>query len=110
MRRRVRLTESDLHRIIRESVKRVINEEIDLGQIDAMRDRPRAKKVYRDVPADIKREIRRLRQLIDDYNSEGRDTASIENVLRKLKNKYYYVKRDYDDYDYDYWRTNRPKE
>ena len=71
MKKTITLRESELKRIIVESVQRILKEEVDLGQIDAMRDRPRAK----ELPIEAKREIRRLRHLIDDYEREGKDTT-----------------------------------
>lgn len=85
MKKTIRLRESELKRIIVESVQRILKEEVDLGQIDAMRDRPRAK----ELPIEAKREIRRLRHLIDDYEREGKDTAELTNTIRKIKDKYY---------------------
>lgn len=84
MRRRVRLTESDLNRIVRESVKRILSEEVDLGQIDAMRDRPRAKEYSKED----KKRIWELRNLIDDYEKEGKDTSDITKEIRCIKEKY----------------------
>ena len=66
MKKVISLTESELKRMVVESVQRILKEEVDLGQIDAMRDRPRAK----ELPIEAKREIRRLRHLIDEYESE----------------------------------------
>ena len=85
MKKVIRLTESELKRMVIESVQRILKEEVDLGQIDAMRDRPRAK----ELPIEAKREIRRLRYLIDDYESEGKDTTKLTNAIRKIKDKYY---------------------
>ena len=62
-----------------------LKEEVDLGQIDAMRDRPRAI----ELPIEAKREIRRLRYLIDDYEREGKDTTELTNAIGKIKDKYY---------------------
>lgn len=88
MKKVIRLTESELKRMVVESVQRVLKEEVDLGQIDAMRDRPMAK----ELPIEAKREIRRLRHLIDDYESEGKDTTKLTNAIRKIKDKYYHSK------------------
>jgi hypothetical protein len=81
----IRLTESDLHRIVKESVQKILKEEVDLGQIDAMRDRPRAI----ELPIEAKREIRRLRHLIDEYEREGKDTTELTNAIGRIKDKYY---------------------
>lgn len=84
MKKTITLRESELKRIIVESVQRILKEEVDLGQIDAMRDRPRAK----ELPIEAKREIRRLRHLIDDYEREGKDTTELTNAIRKIKDRY----------------------
>lgn len=84
MKKTITLRESELRRIIVESVQRILKEEVDLGQIDAMRDRPRAK----ELPIEAKREIRRLRHLIDDYEREGKDTTELTNAIGKIKDRY----------------------
>ena len=56
-------------------------EEVDMGQLDAMRDRPRAK----ECPIEIKREIRRLRHLIDVCEAEGKDTEPLTKRIQNLK-------------------------
>lgn len=84
MKKTITLKESELKSIIVESVRRILKEEVDLGQIDAMRDRPRAK----ELPPEAKREIRRLRHLIDDYEREGKDTTELTNAIGKIKDKY----------------------
>lgn len=84
MKKTITLKESELKSIIVESVRRILKEEVDLGQIDAMRDRPRAK----ELPIEAKREIRRLRHLIDDYEREGKDTTELTNAIGKIKDKY----------------------
>lgn len=85
MKKSIRLRETELKRIIVESVQRILKEEVDLGQLDAMKDRPRAK----ELPIEAKRQIRRLRNLIDDYEREGKDTTKLTNAIRKIKDKYY---------------------
>ena len=84
MKKTITLKESEMKSIIVESVRRILKEEVDLGQIDAMRDRPRAK----ELPIEAKREIRRLRHLIDDYEREGKDTTELTNAIGKIKDKY----------------------
>lgn len=84
MKKTITLKESELKSIIVESVQRILKEEVDLGQIDAMRDRPRAK----ELPIEAKREIRRLRHLIDDYEREGKDTTELTNAIGKIKDRY----------------------
>lgn len=35
MKRTIRLTESDLHNIVKESIRRILNEKVDTGQVKA---------------------------------------------------------------------------
>lgn len=58
-------------------------EEVDMGQLDAMRSRPRAK----ECPSDVKNEIRKLRHLIDEYEKEGKDTEPLTRKIQQLKSK-----------------------
>jgi hypothetical protein len=80
----IRLTESDLHRIVKESVNRILNEEVDMGQLDAMKLEP----THFEYPMEVKREIRNLRYQIDDLWSQGKDTTELENRLKSLKRRY----------------------
>ena len=80
----IRLTESDLHRIVKESVQRILNEEVDMGQLDAMKPEP----TTFEYPIEVKREIRNLRHQIDEWEMEGRDTSELTKRIRDLKNKY----------------------
>jgi hypothetical protein len=57
-------------------------EEVDLGQVDAMRDRQNKAKEF---PVEAKKEIRRLRHLIDDYSKQGKDTKALTDRIKKIK-------------------------
>ena len=43
----------------------------------------------KDAPAEVKKEIRRLRQQIDDYEQEGKDISTLQKKIQQLKDKYY---------------------
>ena len=81
----VHLNESQFNGMVRkmvsECLRNLLHEEIDMGQLDAMRDRPRAK----ECPSDVKNEIRRLRHLIDEYEKEGKDTEPLTKRIQNLK-------------------------
>lgn len=55
-----------------------------MGQLDAMK-----KTATKDAPAEVKKEIRRLRQQIDDYEQEGKDISTLQKKIQQLKYKYY---------------------
>ena len=55
-----------------------------MGQLDAMKKTP-----TKDAPAEVKKEIRRLRQQIDDYEQEGKDISTLQKKIQQLKYKYY---------------------
>ena len=58
--------------------------QLDMGQLDAMKKTP-----TKDAPAEVKKEIRRLRQQIDDYEQEGKDISTLQKKIQQLKDKYY---------------------
>lgn len=93
----IKLTESDLHNIIKESVARILREEVDMGQIPAISDI----QSHSNMPDDVRKQIRNLRHQIDKLDSEGKDTSHLTKKIKKLKSKY--LKEDYtsmpDDYD-----------
>ena len=72
-----------IRRMVNECLRNLLHEEVDMGQLDAMRDRPRAK----ECPSDVKNEIRRLRHLIDEYEKEGKDTEPLTRKIKQLKSK-----------------------
>lgn len=63
---------------------KILREEVDMGQLDAMKKTP-----TKDAPAEVKKEIRRLRQQIDDYEQEGKDISTLQKKIQQLKDKYY---------------------
>lgn len=69
---------------IRKTVNKILREEVDMGQLDAMKKTP-----TKDAPAEVKKEIRRLRQQIDDYEQEGKDISTLQKKIQQLKYKYY---------------------
>ena len=85
MRRRVRLTESDLHRIVRGTVKRVLNEEIDTGQVPSASERRRSKSPDSPKIREIEKKIRQLRRMIGEYDDEGKDISGLQKQIEKLK-------------------------
>lgn len=78
------ISQERISRIVRESIEKVLSEEVDMGQLDARRQEPSP---Y-EYPQDVKNEIRRLRHLIDDYEKEGKDTSALTNRIHRLKVKY----------------------
>ena len=70
-------------KMVTECLRNILHEEVDMGQLDAMRDRPRAK----ECPQNVKNEIRRLRHLIDEYEKEGKDTEPLTRKIQQLKSK-----------------------
>lgn len=81
----IRLTESDLHKIVKESVNKVLKEEIDMGQLEPFRNVPPHPSVPND--SEIRKQIRHLRNLIDDYEMQGKDIAPLQKKIATLKNK-----------------------
>ena len=81
----IRLTESDLHNIIIGSVKRLLREEVDTGQVPAQSEK---KSTAAKLPDDVSKEIRRLRHQIEILDGEGKDTTELTNKIKKLKSKY----------------------
>ena len=90
----IRLNESQLSRIVKESVKRVLNEDIDMGQISSYSDKEdrkldRANFENRPEIIAARKELRRLRNLIDDIESEGGDITPITQKLRNISDHYF---------------------
>ena len=84
MKKLIRLTEQDLHRIVKESVKRVLNEEVDMGQVPAASERRQGRTVGPKEEA-IRKEIRHLRHLIGEYEDEGKDITPLQKKIDALK-------------------------
>ena len=93
MKKTVRLTESELKHLIKESVKKVC-EEIDMGQIPSAQDREdRARSCINfDNRPEIraaKQELRNLRYSIEDVEKEGGDITPIRKEIRNINNHYF---------------------
>lgn len=83
MKKVIKLKESELKRMISETVRRILKEEVDTGQV------PSASEKRSTSPSapDIRKKIRALRNKIDDYNEEGKDTSELKKQIDKLKKK-----------------------
>lgn len=79
----IKLTESDLHKIVKESVNRILKEEIDMGQLEPFRNVPPHPRVPND--SEIRKQIRHLRNLIDDYEMQGKDITPLQKKIAMLK-------------------------
>lgn len=94
MKKIVRLTESELKHLIMESVNRIIQEETDMGQILSAQDREdraRSRMDFDNRP-EIRaayRELRNLRNSIEDVENEGGDIDQIRKEIRNIKNHYF---------------------
>lgn len=93
MKKIVRLTESDLKHLIKESVKKVY-EEIDMGQIPSAQDREDRSRncINFDNRPEIraaKQELRNLRYSIEDVEKEGGDITTIRKEIRNINNHYF---------------------
>lgn len=62
--------------------KKFMKEELDMGQIPAVSDKRSTAKEY---SPDVKKEIRKLRNMIDEYEIEGKDTSELTKRIQKLK-------------------------
>lgn len=67
---------------IDDTSKEFMKEEVDMGQIPAVSDRHSTAKEY---SPEVKKEIRKLRNMIDDYEKEGKDTSELTKRIQKLK-------------------------
>ena len=85
MKKLIRITESDLHNIILSSVNRILNEEVDMGQVTAQSEK---KSSASNIPDDVKKQIRQLRNQIEKLDDEGKDTSELTNKIKNLKSKY----------------------
>ena len=94
MKKTIRLTESELTNLIKESVNRIIQEEVDMGQILSAQDkedRARSRMDFDNRP-EIRaayRELRNLRYSIEDVENEGGDITPIRKKMRNIKNHYF---------------------
>ncbi len=94
MKKTIRLTESELTNLIKESVNRIIQEEVDMGQILSAQDkedRARSRMNFDNRP-EIRaayRELRNLRYCIEDVENEGGDITPIRKKIRNINNHYF---------------------
>ena len=81
MKRVVRLTEGDLHRIVKESVKRVLREEDDIYK--------RCEQGYNSLTNDVKYKVSALYSAMDKLQSQGRFKEANEclSEIEKLSNE-----------------------
>ena len=80
----IRLTEQDLHKIVKESVKRILREEVDMGQVPAASERRQRCEIDPKEEA-IRKQITHLRKLIAQYDEEGKDITPLQNKIKALK-------------------------
>ena len=73
--------ESCVRSIVKESIRKVLKEEVDTGQV------PSASEKRSTSPSapDIRKKIRALRNKIDDYEKEGKDISELQKQIVKLK-------------------------
>jgi hypothetical protein len=85
-----------------------IHEEIDTGQVHSSQDNEDSKRhrLKRDeANKEINRQIRKLRQQISDYDSNGKDTTPLTNKIKSLKKQLkeaWYPEDEDDISDYSY--------
>ena len=81
----IRLTESDLHRIVIESVNKILREEVDTGQITPAYERNRMYRNSSPREDEIRKKISNLRKKIGEYDDEGKDASELIKQIKKLK-------------------------
>ena len=65
--------------------KAFMKEEVDMGQVASASDRRSAAKVDK---SEIRKELRKLRNMIDEYEEEGKDTSALIKRIEKLKREF----------------------
>lgn len=65
--------------------KAFMKEEVDMGQVASASNRRSAAKV--DKP-EIRKELRKLRNMIDEYEEDGKDTSALIKRIEKLKREF----------------------
>lgn len=84
-----------LDEAISRAVRRyLLREEVDMGQAQSAQDREDAamgRMSFENRPEiqAARKELRRLRNMIEDVESEGGDTAQIRTAIRDIKNHYF---------------------
>ena len=78
---RVGMDENVIGKIVSESIRKTIKEEIDTGQV------PSASERHSTSPSapEIRKKIRLLRNKISDYEEKGKDTSDLTKQIKKLK-------------------------
>lgn len=94
MKQIIRLTENELKKLIKESVNRVIQEEVDMGQISSVQDKEDGARSHMnfDNRPEIRaayRELRNLRNSIENVENEGGDINPIREKIRNINNHYF---------------------
>ena len=92
MKQTIHLTENELHSLIREAIMNM-REEIDTGQVPSSQDREQARRDRDNRDADPERkkanaEIRKIRHMIDEYESEGKPTNELTKRIQDIKKRY----------------------
>lgn len=82
---RVRLSESQLRNLIRNSISRILKEEIDMGQCERMAPN---KKTTAPKEAELRKKISRLRKQLDD----AEDAESVKKIQSKIDSLKSYLK------------------
>lgn len=88
----IRLTESDLHKIVKKSVNRILKEEIDMGQVRSSDEILQHQNYLNRMRnkgngLEYQKRIRYLRRIIDDVEKQFGEDASegISLMIKKLK-------------------------
>ena len=81
-----------------------MKEEVDMGQISAVSDRRSTAKEY---SPEVKKEIRKLRNMIDDYEREGKDTSELTKRIQKLKNEIGNTSKEFMKEEVEYVHENK---
>lgn len=78
---RVGMDENVIRKFVSESIRKIIKEEIDTGQV------PSASERHSTSPSapEIRKKLRLLRNKISDYEEEGKDTSDLKKQINKLK-------------------------
>lgn len=91
MRKTFRITESQLNRIVSESIKKIISEEVDLGWNHKTQyekdEESRRREALRKLNAPIEKEIHRLRNEIDEHYDDDEYCEKLGRQIRALKSK-----------------------
>lgn len=90
-------------------VRNYIKEEIDTGQVPSCQDRDDCRRARENKPEnkEIRRQIRNLRDMIDQYINQGKDTSKLTAKIDRLKAKM--LKESFDDDD-AFWKQEQQDE